>query len=272
MRLICPNCDAEYEVDASAIPDSGRDVQCSNCGHAWFQLPPDHAAADEAEAALFDPPAALAVAPPVTPPAAEVPQPVAAAEPETPAPEVPRRSLDESVLAVLREEAERETSARRAETPVPLETQPEFPLEPARSVAPEQGPPAEPLSPAAARIARLKGIEPAPAKPATRKELLPDIEEINSTLRTGTDRQPAETPAALPQPRERAGFRSGFSLMLLLAVVLTVLYVMAPRLAAQIPALDGPLAAYVGTVDQARVALDTAMKAAVGMLRGAQDG
>ncbi|MEN9850001.1 MAG: zinc-ribbon domain, partial [Pseudomonadota bacterium] len=27
MRLICPNCDAEYEVDASAIPDTGRDVQ-----------------------------------------------------------------------------------------------------------------------------------------------------------------------------------------------------------------------------------------------------
>ena len=41
MRLICPNCDAEYEVDASAIPYDGRDVQCSNCGHAWFQLRPE---------------------------------------------------------------------------------------------------------------------------------------------------------------------------------------------------------------------------------------
>ncbi|MFV2002813.1 MAG: zinc-ribbon domain-containing protein, partial [Paracoccaceae bacterium] len=37
MRMICPNCSAQYEVDKSVIPDGGRDVQCSNCGHTWFQ-------------------------------------------------------------------------------------------------------------------------------------------------------------------------------------------------------------------------------------------
>ncbi len=39
MRLICPNCDAQYEVDAAMIPASGRDVQCSNCGKTWLQGP-----------------------------------------------------------------------------------------------------------------------------------------------------------------------------------------------------------------------------------------
>lgn len=39
MRLVCPNCDAQYEVDDSVIPVSGRDVQCSNCDHTWFQRP-----------------------------------------------------------------------------------------------------------------------------------------------------------------------------------------------------------------------------------------
>ncbi len=39
MRLTCPNCDAQYEVDPSLIPVSGRDVQCSNCGSTWFQPP-----------------------------------------------------------------------------------------------------------------------------------------------------------------------------------------------------------------------------------------
>lgn len=39
MRLDCPNCDAQYMVDDAAIPGSGRDVQCSNCDHAWFQMP-----------------------------------------------------------------------------------------------------------------------------------------------------------------------------------------------------------------------------------------
>ncbi|HHB81612.1 MAG TPA: thioredoxin, partial [Aliiroseovarius sp.] len=39
MRLVCPNCGAQYEVDSRVIPENGRDVQCSNCGHTWFQKP-----------------------------------------------------------------------------------------------------------------------------------------------------------------------------------------------------------------------------------------
>lgn len=41
MRLICPNCGAQYEVPGDVIPTSGRDVQCSNCSHTWFQMHPD---------------------------------------------------------------------------------------------------------------------------------------------------------------------------------------------------------------------------------------
>jgi len=37
MRLTCPNCTAQYEVPADAIPENGRDVQCSACDHTWFQ-------------------------------------------------------------------------------------------------------------------------------------------------------------------------------------------------------------------------------------------
>ena len=39
MRLICPKCDAQYNVADDAIPKGGRDVQCSTCGHTWFQPP-----------------------------------------------------------------------------------------------------------------------------------------------------------------------------------------------------------------------------------------
>ena len=42
MRLICPNCGAQYEVPDEVIPEDGRDVQCSNCGDTWFQSHPDH--------------------------------------------------------------------------------------------------------------------------------------------------------------------------------------------------------------------------------------
>ena len=37
MRLICPKCAARYEVPEKNVPSDGREVQCSACGHTWFQ-------------------------------------------------------------------------------------------------------------------------------------------------------------------------------------------------------------------------------------------
>lgn len=269
MRLLCPNCDAEYEVDASVIPDSGRDVQCSNCGHAWFQLPPEVEADLAAEEALYTPPE------PAIPVIEEPALPVAAASPiaeqtaeqtAAPAAEPSGRSIDESVLAVLREEAERELGARRAEAPAAIETQTEMGL-----VQPPA--PAAALDPVARRIARMKGIDPEPprpAKPQTRREMLPEIEEINSTLRATSERRSGEAAAVsatLDQPRP-AGFRNGFVLMLVLAVLVVAVYVMAPRLAQQIPGAAPALAAYVVAVDGARLWLDGALQDLIAAIRG----
>ncbi len=48
MRLICPNCDAQYEVDDDLIPEEGRDVQCASCDATWFQAPHKPARAGDA--------------------------------------------------------------------------------------------------------------------------------------------------------------------------------------------------------------------------------
>ena len=37
MRLVCPNCKANYEIPRDAVPISGREVKCDSCGHSWFQ-------------------------------------------------------------------------------------------------------------------------------------------------------------------------------------------------------------------------------------------
>ena len=68
MRLICPNCDAQYEVPDEVIPTSGRDVQCSNCGQTWFQHHADHMPEEEDEDLDYAAPAQDAVLPalPVT--------------------------------------------------------------------------------------------------------------------------------------------------------------------------------------------------------------
>jgi predicted Zn finger-like uncharacterized protein len=266
MRLVCPNCDAQYEVDDAAIPDGGRDVQCSNCGHAWFQLPPDLADAepDEEEAALFRSP------PPEPVPAADQTaisadaQPAVAADDadDTPA-ALPRRTLDESVLAVLREEAEREAAARRAEAARAVEVQPDLGL---TAPAPTKTTP----EPAAPETAQDTGTQPPTTqRPGARRDLLPDIEEINSTLRAGSEaRVQATDPAETAVAGRSGGFRAGFVAVLVVAVVLVAAYVMAPRIAQHLPGSAAAMEAYVTTVDSARVWLDGAMQGAVTQLRG----
>jgi predicted Zn finger-like uncharacterized protein len=279
MRLVCPNCDAQYEVDAAAIPDAGRDVQCSNCGHAWFQMHPDA----EAEAELAAPAVAEAVKPPAPQPvgiveaedaaeADEMPPPLpAAGANETATPIMPplRRAVDDSVLAVLREEAEREAAVRKTEPPRPVEVQADLGL--------QQVP--VPASVIAARE-RFKDLSPetddlfaedSAAKPASRRELLPDIEEINSTLRASSEpRGGAEAGdmALAEQPEDRRkGFRSGFVLMILIAVGLWMTYVMAPRIVQNIPASEAALQGYVATVNKARLGVDSALQSASKSLR-----
>ena len=258
MRLICPNCDAEYEVDDSAIPDTGRDVQCSNCGHAWFQLPPEIELALEQEDELFGRPDA-------TDPIPDLRDSDAPAADVAATPGLPRRSVDENLMAILREEAEREAAARKAEAAT-IETQPDLGLAPPPAASAGAGG----LAAAARRIAQLKGQDPdaRPAKPTARRDLLPDIEEINSSLKGkdpvgDLDDDHPETAAASAR-----SFRSGFALMLVLAVFATAVYTSAPRISAHLPAAEAPLKAYVAGVDRARLWLDGMMKAATEAVRG----
>lgn len=219
MRLTCPNCKAQYEIDGTAIPETGRDVQCSACGTTWFQYPetthapPDLADEDDEETG----------APPAVAPRA-----------------------DQSVLAVLREEAERELNERRRDNAGGLETQGDLGLvtrpRPAASTPRTSTPEATPDT-------EKEG--PAPS----RRNLLPDIEELSSTLQPGsTPRRTGTAETALPpiEQNERTGFRQGLSLVLLVAMLLVGLYVLAPLIAQYVPALADPLAGYVALADSLR--------------------
>ncbi|MBY5933831.1 zinc-ribbon domain-containing protein [Tateyamaria omphalii] len=250
MRLICPNCDAQYEVVDDVIPAEGRDVQCSNCGQTWFQHHPDHMP-EEPEAE--DAPADLAA--PDDSPTED--------EERAAAPEPKRRELDPEVADILREEAEIESQARASEAEA-LESQPELGLSNAETDADRRA------REARERMARMRGEDPTPeqvseaaataAAIGSRRDLLPDIEEINSTLRSTGDRQSPPAAEMAPDPAEmeqaRSGFRRGFMLMILLAVVLLLIYVFAPDIAQAVPGVDPFLSSYVAQVDGARLWLD----------------
>lgn len=335
MRLTCPNCDAQYDVSAEMIPAEGRDVQCSSCGHVWFQtpedtddgytdavwdapppsietplveaeaaeltdltaeVPPTDSLDDKSEDAPFlhafdedDVPAPVAA-----PPRPAGPQPTAAAvasavatskappevstdtasaapedlpfdAPDTPlatdeADALPRRKpLDEGMLSVLREEAERESRARAQEA---ARNAPRVP-----PIQPDLGlPDAEPpvrlrIRPRATPVEQVIP-DPVPEDPAAqhgsrspRRELLPDIEQINSTLEASSTGRGAQRaiPALETAALRKTGFRSGFFLVLALAVIGWMVYSQAPVLAEKMPQMADTLERYVGSVDAARL-------------------
>ena len=36
MIIQCVNCNKNFEVDSSLIPENGRNIQCGSCNHIWF--------------------------------------------------------------------------------------------------------------------------------------------------------------------------------------------------------------------------------------------
>jgi predicted Zn finger-like uncharacterized protein len=259
MRLTCPNCDAQYEVPDEVMPTSGRDVQCSNCGQTWFQHHPDNAPAEDDDGidlSASDPDPDEEVSPPPPLPVAQ----------ETPQ----RRKLDPAIADILRQEAEAEFTARKKQSPASLETQPDLGLEETQT---EQGQTIDDnerrMQEAKRRMARMRG-EPDPVQAVAlatgpRRELLPDIEEINSTLRSDADRNRydvhgdgADGPAGQGKPKR--GFKSGFLLMVVIALILAALYIFAPQIARAVPQVDPYLSAFVSWVDNTRLWLDWQVK------------
>ena len=360
MRLVCPNCEAKYEVPEDAIPDTGRDVQCANCGHAWFQMRPRAAsAAAEALAATVAPqtPAAAETAPEPEPetdvqaPPADQPAPVpdeaappaeasetatdasaagrveedapapledapaveeavvetaaeegpasqdtpsgaeetgtdvadptptateavGASDDEAEEPEAPKSApaaaaaayaVDETVLAILREEAEREAQARAAEARAAegrgLETQPDLGVE---AAIPDRKPPADVVAVPPAADAEIEGE----LKPSARRDLLPDVEEINSTLRPSEVPEDMTAQAVAPSRGGGSAFRGGFLTVMVLSILGAAVYITAPTLSRLVPASAEPLTAYVGAVDGLRLALDGLMRSATVAING----
>jgi predicted Zn finger-like uncharacterized protein len=315
MRLVCPNCSAQYEVDAAVIPVAGRDVQCSNCGHTWWQrragpgapaapteepLPADDTAGaeppDQAEAAAEDlaeiraqvaaesgTPAHQDAAVGTHPAAAEDAQVQGTETGNRPLPEdwtdededdgdsalppradlaARRKSLDEAVLDVLREEAEREAQARQGGGGADAD-----PSDAALVASLGRG---EDDREAAVR-ARMDAMDGAGRPGGRGNQRLPDVEEINSTLE-GRVSEPA---AAVEEDRSlaayyqrRAGFRLGFTAMLLVALAILMLYTFADRIVASVPSMEPGMASFVQTVDAGRIWLNSAATEATEAIRG----
>lgn len=239
------------------IPPEGRDVQCSACTHVWFQ-PAAPAAA---------PMVLRGVAPPRPDSNWDEDEPDLPPLTEADLPPLRRPKLDDEMLAVLREEAEREAAARAEDAArlrritaqsAPAEGEADLQLAP-RAHSGEIPP--EAPAPEEAEILEIppetepEAGEPPPAPP--RRDLLPDIEQINSTLdgTPGMEFAAGEAMTAAAS-RRRGGFARGFAVALLICLLAAVVYLKAAPISRMIPAAEPALAGWVAGVDAARLQLD----------------
>lgn len=254
MRLICPNCEAQYDVSDDAIPPGGRDVQCSNCQQSWFQTEkPTVPGRDTSK--LIKPKSAEANTRSQSSDAEKSETKTPTKVVSTPS-EPPRKELDSTVASILREEASREGALPGSQASKPPATQGEVPPEKVDATETRQ------------RIALMtqeEGGTPAgmgaaaaaTAAAATNVRTVPDINEINAALRARAEA--SDTSGLTEQEKyeaaERSGFRRGFFLVLIIFALLIAPYIFADQITENLPQTRGFMASYVNTIDQIRISI-----------------
>lgn len=246
MRLICPNCDAEYDVADDIIPPGGREVQCSNCTQTWFQT-------EKPRLVPSTPPTFSTSLP------AAIKSRITGTEPPAPQPTLgERKPLEPSVADILREEAALHSADLDLARPAPQK--------PASTSAAQRS--AETLR-RISRITQEADMIPAEVAAAAYGAVedqrandtgdMPDINEINQALRAraGDDAdRPFNSAKEEAEVAKRRSFNRGFMTVLLLIILAVLPYVFAADLMALFPAMTEALTRYVQVVDQARLQLN----------------
>ena len=268
MRLICPNCEAEYNVADDAFDDGARDVQCSGCQHTWLQTPKTRVVTREVSRILTKPLPSVVKSELRDAGGFDTPQGANARAGDGPMHEPARdgprhRPVAPNIADILREEAEfaRGVADYSADAKAPtrkarVETTHETRKRIAQMTADEGG--------------TLAGVSPVAAAAATAAaqadpRSIPEISEINAALRA---RQEAQDESGLTElekqeARDRRGFRRGFFAVLFIVALVIAPYLFADRITEMMPELGGYMATYVVVMDQMRAMLHAAIDAFV---------
>jgi len=272
MRLICPNCEAEYNVPDDAFEDGARDVQCSSCQHTWFQTPKTKMVSREVSRVLSTPLPSVVKSEMRDVGGFDKPQGANARGTDGPMHEPVRdgprhRPVDPGVADILREEAEfsRGVADYSAETATPT-----------REVS------AEDIEETRKRIARMtadEGGTPAGASPAVAAaanaaaqadpRAIPEINEINAALRARKEAHDESglTELEKKEARDRRGFRRGFFTVLFLVALIIAPYFFADEITEMMPELSAYMATYVVVIEQMRDLLRAAIDVFMGIFR-----
>ena len=254
MRLICPNCDAQYDVADDAVPEGGRDVQCSSCSHTWFQT-------EKPVVPGRDMSKIVKTLLPKTKRETEEKSPT---DGETTAPAVPeRKPLESSVAEILREEASRANKGPDSDTQPDTRSEALGAVETRKRIA--QMTESE-VDTRADTAAAAFGAVTADAN----LRAVPNIHEINAALRARAEASDTSglTDAEKQEAVQRGGFRRGFFLVLILFAILITPYFFADQITQNLPQTRGFMIPYVETIDQARMWLNAQVGSIAAFIEG----
>jgi predicted Zn finger-like uncharacterized protein len=259
MQLVCPKCNAQYNVADNAIPQGGRDVQCSGCGNTWFQTEKPKKVSREVSRILSTPLPSVVksmsseVSAYDTPHGGNARSEGAMHVPVSDAPQ--HRKMAPNVANILREEAalSRGISDHTA----------------AEAVARRQSNSAD-IAETRKRIAQLTtgavdisaGNSPAGVQPDP--HAIPDVNEINAALRTRSQANVSSgvTEVEKHEAVRRRGFRRGFFIVLIAIALILAPYIYAEQIVENMPELRGYMATYVAIIDEMRLSLNAMVDAA----------
>ena len=282
MELICPSCEARYQVPGGSIGEKGRQVSCMNCGHSWHAYPPlvlgtpDNQPSQQRGLDYQGPqgqPRPAPKTPVLVDPAeeSETRKTPELAGNDSPPPVQGDSSRSEQ-LAEIREmlaEVQSEDRAAAALTPEPVVAAPKAP-KPAAPVVPTESLTAPIMAAASERQApdprmqedarraeesRIAEEEEAYRDRAARLQNKPEKAKPTDVkkLQRSHDRRIKREKAAA-----KAGsgaFLTGLLLVAIIAAVMISLYVLHPQIIQRMPGSEAALTEYVSTIDSMRVSL-----------------
>ena len=271
MRLNCPKCEARYDVPGKNVPTSGREVQCSACGHTWFQTHPSlsnlHASVKDLALETETMPQESKVALAKSEPGAEISGRLDGTS------STPLSRLHPTVAEVLKEEARREVAVRAAENlekrtesgkdKALLQTAPRF--ENAKSESN-----ANPSIFFGSELAKSGGLhsQVTQVERASRDDLLPDLEEINSppNPEKSKKRKFADKSGQLKRFSHNRMKRLGLVTGIVIVICFLLIYQFSIVISQAIPQSEQILEIYVQFVDRLRIISDQSIARAIAWL------
>jgi predicted Zn finger-like uncharacterized protein len=243
MHVICPECDARYDVRSDLIPAGGREVECSACAAVWEERPRLPAGAEDPDKTQHR----------------------------------ARRTVTPEVADILRSEAAREQAARKAKSG-PMATDgavdgvglagsddPGAMLlamlaedeidDGRRPKAGDLSVPSAELRPAerpATQKAERRTEHPAPVASTDPVAPLEDLPGAGDKVVSPTTAAEKKITASSGKESSGRGWRAGLWVIILVACVMALAHIFAPRIIAAVPAAEPAVTAYTEGVERAR--------------------